>query len=91
MGFPVARDSGPSERTLAALERVQTARSRAAAVLTVSAGLAERHAERAEANGDLERAQYERAVARRVWATVERLRNNPPSAARPGEGIATNF
>ena len=26
----------------------------------------------------------ERAVARRVWATVERLRNNPPSAARPG-------
>jgi hypothetical protein len=77
-------DSGPRERA-------QAARSRAAEVLAVSAGLAERHAERAEANGDLERAQYERAVARRVWATVERLRNNPPSAARPGEGIATNF
>jgi hypothetical protein len=84
-------DSGPSERAQAALERAQAARSRAAEVLAVSAGLAERHAERAEANGDLERAQYERAVARRVWATVERLRKNPPSAARPSEGIATNF
>jgi hypothetical protein len=74
MGFPGAWDSGPSERRLAAVERVQAARSRAAAVLVVSAGLAQRHAERAEANGDLERAHYERAVARRVWASVERLR-----------------
>jgi hypothetical protein len=45
----------------------------------VDAGLAERHAEAAEANGDPERAQYERAVARRVWATIERLKTDPPS------------
>jgi hypothetical protein len=67
-------DSRPSERAQAARERAQAARSRVTQVLAMSAGLAERHAERAEANGDLERAQNERAVAGRVWASVERLR-----------------
>ena len=65
-------DDRDSEQTRAIRERSQAARTRATQVLAVSAGLALRHAERAEANGDLESAQYERAVARRVWAAVER-------------------
>jgi hypothetical protein len=72
-------DSSPGDRARVARERAQAARTRATQVLVVSAGLAERHAEVAEANGDLERAKYERAVARRVWTTVERLRNDPAS------------
>jgi hypothetical protein len=59
----------------ALLERARAARDRAAEVLTVSAGLAERHAERAKASGDLERAEHERAVADWVRAAVERLRD----------------
>jgi hypothetical protein len=57
------------------LERARAARDRAAEGLAVSAGLAERHAERAKASGDLERAEFERAAAKRVRAAVERLRD----------------
>jgi len=84
-------DSGSSERAQATRQRAHAARDRAIQTLVVSAGLADRHAERAEANGDLERAQYERAVARRVLAKVARLRKNPPSSTRAGDRIANNF
>ena len=77
-------NSSPADRARAARERAHAARTRATQVLAVSAGLAERHAEVAEANGDLERAKYERAVACRAWTTVERLRNNPPSGGQRG-------
>ena len=65
-------DDRDREQRRAIRERSQAARTRATQVLAVSAGLALRHAEAAEKNGDLESAQYERAVASRVWAAVER-------------------
>jgi hypothetical protein len=65
-------DDRDREQRRAIRKRSQAARTRATQVLAVSAGLAQRHAEVAEANGDLERARYERAVASRVWAAVER-------------------
>jgi hypothetical protein len=61
-----------SQRSQLALERALAARRRSAEVLAVSAGLAERHAEQAEARGDLERAEHEREVARRVRAALTR-------------------
>jgi hypothetical protein len=59
------------------VERAQAARRRTAEVLAVSADLAERHAQRAEASGDRRRADYERDLACRARATVQRLREDP--------------
>jgi hypothetical protein len=69
------------ERRQALLEQARIAQRRAAEALAVSAGLAERHAQRAEAAGDLDRSRYEREVARRAWAAVEQIRDHPGPAA----------
>jgi hypothetical protein len=69
------------ERRQALLDRARLTQSRAAEALAVSAALAEGHAERAEAAGDVERAEYERKMARRAWATVERIRGRLPPGA----------
>src|SRR5215210_515005 len=71
-------------RSQSALDRAKAARSRAAEVLALSAGLAERHAERAEARGAPGRAEDGREVARRMWATVERLRSCLNTSAERG-------
>jgi hypothetical protein len=57
------------------IERTRIARFHAAEALAVSAELAERHAQRAEAAGDLERAGYERNMARRARAAVVQIRD----------------
>jgi hypothetical protein len=54
-------------------ERAQAACRHAAEVLSASADLAERHAQRAETRGDLRRAEDEREIARRLRARLERL------------------
>jgi hypothetical protein len=73
-----------AERTQRAIERAQAAHRRAAEVLTARAALADAHAMRAEAQGDGERAAFERDVARRVRATVARLGDDPASGPSDG-------
>jgi len=77
-----------AERTQRVIERARAAHRRAAEVLTASAALADAHAMHAEAQGDGERAAFEREVARRVRATVARLgdgtASGPPYGASPG-------
>jgi hypothetical protein len=80
MGSSLDPAQDTDERRQALLEQARIAGRRAAEALAVSAGLAERHAQRAEAAGDLERAGYEREVARRARAAVEQIRDHP----RPG-------
>ena len=61
-------------RDYEALARLQAAaRRHAAEVLAVSAALAEQHADRAQAQGDLTAAEHQRETARRVRATLKRL------------------
>lgn len=58
----------------AARERKERAFERAAEVLAISAALAEAHARRAEAGGDHERAELERARASKAHDAVARAR-----------------
>jgi hypothetical protein len=77
MGSSLDPNQDPDERRQALLERVRIARSRTADALAASATLAERHARRAEAAGDVERADYERRVARRARKAAEQIRDHP--------------
>ena len=52
------------------LARAEEARRRAADAVERSAELAEEHARRAEAAGDIERAEFERAAARKAREAV---------------------
>jgi hypothetical protein len=63
------------------LDRARVTQRRAAEALAVSAALAERHAQRAEAAGDVDSAEHERNMARRAWATVEQIRGRLPPGA----------
>jgi hypothetical protein len=81
MGSPLAPDHDDHARRQALLERARIARCRAAEALEASAALAERHAQRAEAWGDVERAEYERRVARRVRTAVKQIRDHPSPGA----------
>jgi hypothetical protein len=69
-------DQDADERRQARLEGARTAGRRAADALEASAALAERHAQRAGAAGDRERADYERQVARRAREAAERIRDH---------------
>jgi hypothetical protein len=57
------------------LARAEEARRRAADGVERSAELAEEHARRAEAAGDIGRAAFERATARKAREAVTRLRS----------------
>src|SRR4051812_45252190 len=59
-------------------DQARAARRRAAEVPTASADLADAHAERAQAQGDPERAAFERDTARRVRAGPVRLTDSAP-------------
>jgi hypothetical protein len=81
MGSSLDPDRDADERRHALLDRARVTQCRAAEALAVSAALAERHAQRADAAGDVERAEHERKMARRAWATVEQISGRlPPSA-----------